>query len=1076
MKNLFILAAAIVFILTGCQSSSPVDFSAIESGFVTPPDSLKTGSYWYWINDNISKEAVVEELQAMKQVGINRVYIGNIGLSPEEYPKYGKVEFLSDEWWDITHTAMKMAGELNIELGLFNCPGWSQSGGPWIKPEQAMRYLASSELRVKGPQKLNVKLKQPAADFQDVKVLAWQVPADYGKNLFQASGVQMIFSDSKIKNNPSAGNSTRYLLPEGDESYIGIALPQPTAARSLIIYPSGITRTDCELLAKKGNDFVSVKKFTIDRTNVLLNVGFEPLAPVAVSFPETESSEFRIVFRQTKKGSGIADIVLTPTPMVERFAEKTLAKMYQKTLPPWDEYMWIEQPEVKDASLLIDPGKVTDISQHLTADGTLTWDVPEGEWIIMRTGMTPTGVVNAQSPPPGRGLEVDKMNKKYVTGHFDAFFGEILKRIPAEDRKTWKVIVADSYETGSQNFTDGFIEEFKQRYGYDPVPYLPVYKGYTVGAPDLSDRFLWDMRRMVADKISYDYVGGLRDAGKPHGMVTWLENYGHWGFPGEFLQYGGQSTEISGEFWCEGNASSYENRLASSCAHTNGKNVVWSESFTSYGNPYGRHPATLKKRGDWSFTEGINNTMLHVNIMQPYADQTPGINTWFGTEFNRKNTWFGQMDLFITYLRRCNFMLQQGLNVADVAYFIGEDAPKMTGSRDPELPQGYSFDYINAEVILRDLSVKDGRLVLPHGTSYRMMVLPRQETMRPELLQKIEKLVADGAVILGPPPSRSPSMKNYPAADKQVQELAVKMWGDLSAKQRKYGKGTILTDMNMQEALDLLKVFPDCRFSEGESLLYAHRTLGNADIYFITNQSDHQIQCNPEFRVKGMQPELWSAVTGEMRTLPVFNQNGEITSVPLQLEPSESVFVVFRKSGKPSTSELAANYPQPTVVGEIDTPWEVRFESDEVKRGPAEPVIFERLSDWTENVDERIKYYSGTAVYKNTFPVKELPKNKKLYLDLGKPGVIAKVKINDQYVGGVWTPPYRIDVTKFVKEGDNRIEIETVNTWVNRLIGDLRLPEKDRRTWLFFLHQLKENSPLQPSGLTGTVKLVAIDN
>jgi hypothetical protein len=261
------------------------------------------------------------------------------------------------------------------------------------------------------------------------------------------------------------------------------------------------------------------------------------------------------------------------------------------------------------------------------------------------------------------------MSKEHIAFHFDAFLGEIIRRVPAADRKSFKVAVMDSYETGGQNFTDKMIPEFIQRYGYDPVPFLPAYYGYVIGSPELSDRFLWDVRRMIADKVAYDYVGGLREVGKPHGLTTWLENYGHWGFPAEFLQYGGQSDEIGGEFWHQG-LGAIENRAAASCAHIYGKKRVWAESFTG-GEKFHSHPGKLKKRGDWAFTEGVNSSLLHVYIQQYDNDSYPGVDAWFGVEFNRKNTWFPHFDLFSQYLRRCNYLLQQGQPIADVAYFIG---------------------------------------------------------------------------------------------------------------------------------------------------------------------------------------------------------------------------------------------------------------------------------------------------------------------------------------------------------------------------------------------------------------------
>ena len=1047
------------------QQKNTVDFTEVEKNFKDIPADIQTSIYWYWINDNISKEAVIKDLHSMKEVGINRAFIGNIGLSPQEAP-YGKVKIFTDEWWDIMHTALKTATELNIEIGLFNSPGWSQSGGPWIKPEQAMRYLTYSEVKVKGPKKLQQHLTEPTKDFQDVKVIAMPVNKDYLINLLE-KGTYTI-SPSNIKADLNTGKELTF---NDKEITIDITLPKEATARSLVLYPAERPiRAKIELQVQEGDSFKNIKQFTLNRTNPALNVGFEPYAPVAISLPEVKDQKLRLVM-EANPGSGIKRILLSPSPVMERFAEKSLAKMHQTPLPYWHDYLWDEQPDVTSYKMA-QPNEILDISGYMDDQGLLTWDVPEGEWIIMRTGMTPTGVTNSPASPEGTGLEVDKMSKEHVASHFDAYLGMILERIPADDRKTLKVAVQDSYETGGQNFTDDFLKEFQKRYGYAPVPFLPVFKGHIIGSPDLSDRFLWDVRRFVADKISYDYVGGLRKISHEHGMTTWLENYGHWGFPGEFLQYGGQSDEVGGEFWNEGNLGSIENRAASSCAHIYGKPKVSAESFTCGEGSYSRYPAILKQRGDWSFTEGVNNTLLHVYIHQPYENRPPGVNTSFGNEFNRLNTWYSHLGLFVSYIKRANYMLQQGQNIADVAYFIGEDAPKMTGIRDPEIPKGYSYDYINAEVIERDLTVKDGKLVLPHGTSYRVLVLPKLETMRPSVLKKIEQLVADGAVILGPPPSRSPSMENYPVADQEVNALAKKMWGDLSVKQHSYGKGTIYTDVELKEVLDRSGVIPDCQFGENDPVLYVHRTAGDNEIYFITNQSDRTITVSPQFRVQGKVPELWDVVTGSIRPLPAFIQGKESTTVPLQLEAYESGFIVFRKTGKPVATGVEDNYPKPEIITKIDQPWQVLFESDQYKRGPAQPVTFTTLTDWSKHEDESIRYYSGTAIYKTTFDVKKKPEGK-LFVDLGQVTAMAKIKINGKYVGGVWTAPYRIEVSDVIRDGINELEVEVVNTWMNRLIGDLRLPEAERPTWAHH-NSWNVHSPLQTSGLLGPVNLLSI--
>ena len=384
-------------------------------------------------------------------------------------------------------------------------------------------------------------------------------------------------------------------------------------------------------------------------------------------------------------------------------------------------------------------------------------------------------MTNVPATPATTGLEVDKMNRAALKAHFDAYTGELLRRTTPAERKSFTHVIADSYETGPQNWTDGLEKDFKESYGYDPLPFLPVLTGRVVQSAAASDRFLWDLRRLVAEKIARDYVGGLRDLCAKNGLKLWLENYGHWGFPSEFLYYGGQSHEVGGEFWAGQSVKNGELRAAASASHTYGFRDVWAEAYTG-GPAMINTPRDLKAQGDQSFCEGVTQFVLHVNIHQPDDSKKPGINAWFGTEFNRHNTWFRESKTWIDYLRRSTVLLRAGYPAADVAYFIGEDAPKMNGMRQPEVPVGYDWDFINSDVLLNHLTVKNGRLTLPHGTSYAVLVLPDYPTMRPEVLAKISDLVAAGATVVGKAPDRSPSQQNQPAADARLKQLAAALW------------------------------------------------------------------------------------------------------------------------------------------------------------------------------------------------------------------------------------------------------------------------------------------------------------
>ncbi len=1062
-------------LLVACSSGpAPVSREALLQGFETPPDSIQTSVYWYWLSNNVTKEGVIKDLQSMKKAGINRAFIGNIGLN--DVP-YGKVPMLSEEWWDVLHTALKTASDLDIEIGIFNSPGWSQSGGPWVKASQAMRYLNSSELRVQGPMKLHRQLERPAKEFQPVKVIAYPAPQnDLVRLTAEQGGALKATGLTGVEKLWDGDTTTTVTLSAGRELTFDMTAPDGFTARSLVLQPVGSKIVaEGRLQVVEGDSCRTLSEFRVYRPTVMLTVGFDVDAPVVVTFPATKANHFRLTLTSEKEGARLAEMELRTAPRVESFSEKSLGKMFPEPLPYWKEYQWPVAAEVDDPAVVIDPAKVVDLTASVSEDGTLDWEVPAGDWVILYTGMTPTGTTNSPASPEATGYEVDKMSAAHTRAHFDGHIGEILRRIPAEDRRTFKVVVQDSYETGGQNFTDGFLEEFRQRYGYDPLPYLPVYQGYVVGSQQASDRFLWDVRRMVADKVAYDYVAGLREVSHEHGLTTWLENYGHWGFPGEFLMYGGQSDEIGGEFWAEGDLGNIENRAAISCGHIYGKNRIWAESFTSTGDHFLRHPAMFKHRGDRFAAEGINASLLHVYITQPY-DSLPGINAWFGVEFNRNNTWFSQIDLFITYLKRTNFMLQQGLNVADVAYFIGEDAPKMAGITEPALPEGYQYDYINAEVIEKNLSVKDGLLTLPHGTQYRLLVLPPLKSMRPELLAKIKALVADGAVVLGPAPEYSPSLQNQPQADEQVRTMAAELWGDadgVKVKKHAYGRGMILCGMTMEEALAQIDCLPDCALPAGAPFLYGHRTLGDQQIYYVTNQSNQPQKIAPKFRVTGLQPELWQPTTGAVRDLKAFTQDARTTEVPLELAPYESVFVVF---SRPTTSSpggsVEVNYPTPQLLTAIQGPWSVQF--DPVMRGPVAAVEMDSLQPWNEIANDSVKYFSGTAHYRTTVNLPEKPAGKHVLLDLGEVGMMAKVWINGMDVGGVWTPPYVLDVTEQVKAGENQLEVEVVNTWVNRLIGDSRLPENQRKTWTVHNPYTPE-SPLQTSGLIGPVRIECVD-
>lgn len=1071
---LLILPILLMIQCTETGSIQRTEFNVLRSGFTTPYADNTVWCYWYWVNDDISKTGITKDLEAMKEAGIGAALIGNINPAGVD----GPVPMLSEDWWDHMVHAVNEGKRIGVDIGAFNCPGWSQSGGPWVTSDMAMRHLVYSETSVSGPGQVKIRLKKPRREFQDTHVLAFPILKEEKKILSN--------SNTTLTANPAirdihkwldGDTTTAALFKTNQDSYtIDIHPEQAFEAKSLRIFPAkGRMKMDCQLQAKVNGSYQTVKEFVYDRSNTRVNVGPVVFGPLAISFPAISSISFRLICKNIEspdKEAGFSEIVISKASVLEKYVEKSLGKMHPTPFPAWDSYLWETQPAMEDAALKIASEQVVDISEHLDSDGNLNWAVPEGEWTILRMGMTPTGTQNAPSAPQGRGYEIDKASSELIRFHFEQFIGELLKRIPEENRSAFKYVIADSYEMGSQNWTDEFEHKFREKYDYDPVKYLPVFSGRIVGTTEESDRFLWDLRRLIADAVAYEYVGGLRAVSEEHGLKVWLENYGHWGFPSEFLMYGGQSSLVSGEFWNEGSLGNIECKAASSAAHTYGKPITSAEAFTAAQKSYLRHPAMLKKRGDWSLTEGINHFVLHLYIHQPDDKRVPGVNAWFSTEFNRHNTWFRQSKAWIDYLRRCQHLLQQGKYAADICYFIGEDTPIMTGARNPELPQGYSYDYINAEVILNRLSVKDGKLVLPDGMAYSLMVLPPFKTMRPEVLTRIGELVALGACIYGQAPERSPSLQNYPACDRQVKELSQQIWGgekDATTGLKPYGSGHIADGLDLKSTLDALAVSPDLILDNELPVLWTHRTLPDAEIYFLTNQGEAALSFTPSFRVQGLKAQLWNAVSGETRPLNQSSEDAGRTQIPLKLGVDESAFIVFSNSDDPQIGPgFETNFPDGEIVKTLHTSWTVDFANKEI--GPSESLRFETLADWSQSENDRIKYYSGTATYTSTFTWSEPHENQTLYLDLGEVGVMATAKLNGKSLGTAWMLPYQLDVSDAIRSGENTLKIEVTNLWRNQMIKDKQLPENERYTWQL-VEDIQEGEEPPPSGLIGPVRI-----
>ena len=1102
--------------LYGCSTISHSGNSVsitntIKSDFLTPPDPTRPGCYWYWINDNISKEAITMDIEAMARVGIGRAYIGHIyNFSSAEDTPVGDVQFMTDEWWNAVQWAVKEAGRCGVDIGFFNSPGWSQSGGPWIKPSQSMRYLAHSETHIKGGKQIDRVLPIPEittapmaggsrpvpigpnfteADFQDVRVIAFR-PPETETNDINMKDVR-IRSDSISNIDPLIDGSTEtsILFKSQEDITLDLELNDISTCKTGIqsisiqsVHPRDVRRYTLRCRVFESADDLTYREIA-DYSEQRGHQGPKNDDPIVIPVKETTSKFLRLIFN-VNNNMNFSELKVSRRAVIAGYVRKQLGETDPSTKPRWDAYRWADQVEPVAGSRLIS-GEIVDLTNKMSEDGRLKWDAPDGRWIVLRMGMVPTGTSCHPASPESVGLEVDKMNTEHIRSHFNGMVGEFLKRTPAADRKALKYVIADSYETGPQTWTDGFIKEFKTEYGYSPQQYMPVLTGRVVDSTEISDRFLWDLRRLIVEKIAYDYVGGLREICNENDLKLWLENYGHWGFPSEFLLYGGQSDQVGGEFWVGGVAGNVECRAASSCGHIYGKNDIYAESFTS-GHNFKHGPGSLKKWCDWLFGTGVNHLILHVNIQQA-GEKKPGIIQWFGTSFNRHNTWFEQSKPFIDYIRRSGVMLKAGKPVIDVAYYIGEDAPMMTGPMDPALPEGYDFDFINSDVLINRASVSDGKILVKNGPAYAALVLPRQKAMRPEVAKAIQRLAGSGATIIGPSPLKSPSLENYPECDDAVIGIAGKVWGAVdgkSVKRGKYGKGHIYDGVTLQDVFEEIGVEKDVDIISTQELrcqaagcgmlgigpnggiAFKHRTDDNADIYFLANTSDRTADFTASLRVSGRKPSLWDAVTGEIKDAAAFSQTDGRTLIPLHLESSESVFIVLDGDISETAAGTAkSNEPEYRTIKKLDGAWTVHFHG----QNALEEIVFDKLTDWSQNSNEDIKYFSGAAVYEKSFTLDNKTAGQTLILDIGQVGVIATVILNDKEVGTVWTTPWEIDITAFAVAGENKLQVKVVNTWNNRLIADSKLPEDKRLTYVSQPYRYNPKAPLSKGGLIGPV-------
>ncbi len=779
-----------------------------------------------------------------------------------------------------------------------------------------------------------------------------------------------------------------------------------------------------------------------------------------VAFTATTARYFRVVFlpRAPDPASAMFGVPAPTAHKISELAFEVGARVQRfEDKAGWSSASSLSGEATPDASAdaLIRRADVIDLTDHLKPDGTLDWTPPAGKWVVLRYGYSLTGRQNSPASDESTGLEVDKLSAKHVKAYAETYLDLYEKAVGPElmGKRGVQAMITDSWEAGSQNWTEDMLSEFQARRGYDPRPWLPVLSGRVVESAAASDAFLWDFRETIGDLIADEHYATLSDALHARGMKRYGESHetGR-AFVGDGMQVKKSADVPMGATWTEvpvtNDPHSYDAdiRESASVAHLYGQNLVAAESFTAASNHFGYDPARLKPVADAMMANGLNRFIIHTSVHQPRDTPGPGLTlAIFGQWFTRKETWAEQAGPWIDYLARSSQMLQQGRFTADIAYLYGENAniTELFGKVLPTIPAGYAYDFVNADALVNVLEAKDGRLTTASGMSYRVLALdPSTRRLTLPVLRKIAALKRAGVTIVGERPTASPSLADDPA---EFQRLA----------------GETFPDPSQDLASALASTGPDLD-DGGAGLRYVHRTLDDGDVYFISNPSDQAQTVRPSFRVAGRAAEIWRADTGAIAAAGYSTEAGR-TRVPLDLAAHDAVFVVFRKAGPPDRSVAP---PASKTLAVLDGAWTLSF-----PQGSSATAA--KLGSWTENADPAVRYFSGTATYATTF---QAPKNWKkeqgrMALNLGEVKNLAGVTLNGRAVGIAWKAPYEIDVTDALKAGANTLEVQVTNLWPNRLIGDHQPGAGEPKAWTSF-SPFPPNAPLTPSGLMGPVTLV----
>ena len=1109
------------FLLSACFGAKAAD--ALKDAFESPPGSARPRVWWHWMDGNITVEGICEDLKWMQRVGLGGIqtFDGEFN-TPPLVPQ--RLAYMTPPWNEAFRWATKQADELGLELAIASSPGWSESGGPWVNPEDGMKKLVWTETFIQGGAPFEGVVPQPPAvtgPFQDVPIeyglgkSGGSEPARAVRNYYRDVALiayrvreeeaplalfHPTVTSSSGPIDPSILSGARFAkavhVPNGtpeQPAWIAVDFGHPQRVQSMTV---GLQ-----------DDWDSVRPHSVaarlERSSDGLHYSFvanaydsddfslvsEPPLEETVTFGPVTARYYRLVLpipAGRPKVGPMLESFLPPTSTDRRvtrfllFSSPRVDHFEQKAGYFLDRGLKAHPTPAAAAQDVIDPRSLVDVTALLQPDGKVHWTPPLGRWALLRVGYSLLGITNHPASREATGLEVDKLDRAAVKTYLESYlarYADIVGSAQMGSRGI-RAMVNDSYEAGPQNWTPELPREFARRRGYDLYRWLPALTGRVIQSSEVTDRFLWDFRRTLGELIAESHYAQISDTLHARGMIHYGESHENSrAFIGDGMEVKRTNDVPMSAMWAPGtiympqSVGDADIRESASVAHLYGQNLVAAESFTAFGEPgraFAFAPEDLKSTADRELVNGLNLFVIHTSVHQPLTDTAPGATLGpFGQWFTRQETWAHVAEPWVRYLARSSYLLQQGHFVADVLYYYGQDSniTALYRERLPPVPEGYAFDFANDRALTL-LTARDRELVTTSGMRYRLLALdPRSVLMSLDVLKTIAKLVQVGASVVGEKPHATPSLADDP---EEFRALVDTVWGDGAPGLHRYGAGQVLNTPSLAAALQYLHVAPDFTFEnprEDSTVQYVHRHLEDGDVYYLNNRGDRTQTLQARFRVTGFAPELWHADTG-LTELVSYRIEGDRTVVPLKLAPGDAIFVVFRKP----TRQLERTFAEPSrrSLGAVTGPWEVHFQPG---RGAPEHAEFSELRSWTESADPGIRYFSGTATYEVNLDASTswFSKGQHLEIDLGEVKNLAEVLVNDTPVAILWKSPFRADLTRALHPGVNSLTVRVTNLWVNRLVGD-KQPDVTPITSSMWDPYVAD-SPLLESGLIGPVTI-----